>query len=186
MPILNVSMRSQDLDLGVDAKKTFRLDRPYKFKYLKLLHIYHNISFDNIHNEEQETQMSNTILFGQLSFLNGQQSVYYENNGNTCIGHDGLICFGETTKDPHENTFRDSYKVLHGGKGLVYLNQPFSLQLFQLSGIDPSETNTDLDVYKATGSHLIQPITAEQFRGNLNSGGQYISLVFEYEEDTTK
>ena len=193
MPILNVSFRSQDMDLGSStsiAKKTFKLNRTYKFKYLKLLHIYHNIHFSNIHNEAQDTQMSNTILFGKLSFLNSQQSVYYENDivsGSPVVReHDGLICLGESVKEEHSNTFRDSYKVLHSGKDILYINQPFSLELHQLSGIDPTESNSDADVYNATGSHLIQPITQDQFRGNLNSGGQYISLVFEYEEDTKK
>ena len=193
MPILNISFRSQDMDLGGDdsiAKKTFKLNRTYKFKYLKLLHIYHNVHFSNIHNESQDTQMSNTILFGRLSFLNSQQSVYYENDivsGSPVVKeHDGLICLGESVKEEHSNTFRDAYKVLHSGKDKLYINQPFSLELHQLAGIDPADNNVDADVYNATGSHLIQPITKAQFRGNLNSGGQYISLVFEYEEDTSK
>ena len=61
MPILTVSMRSQDLDLGNDAKKTFRLDRSYKFKYLKLLHIYHNISFDNKIEKENNRYINNRV-----------------------------------------------------------------------------------------------------------------------------
>ena len=62
MPILNVSFRSQDMDLGAGtstAKKTFKLNRTYKFKYLKLLHIYHNIHFSNIHNTNHLLHKSN-------------------------------------------------------------------------------------------------------------------------------
>ena len=82
MPILNIAMRSQDLDGGDDAsnatriaKKTFNLQRTFRIKYLKLLHIYHNIEYANIHSEG-DSEMSNTILFARISFLNGNISIH--------------------------------------------------------------------------------------------------------------
>ena len=50
MPILNFSIRSQDIDFkdvaNTDerqAQKTIKLEQGLKLKYLKLLHIYHNL-----------------------------------------------------------------------------------------------------------------------------------------------
>ncbi len=190
MPILNFTIRSQELDNPADhttqiAQKTIKLNDTYKMKYFKLLHLYHNINFSNIHNEDDTSQMSNTIIFAKISFLNSQQSVFMETKDGELIQHNGMICLGETIKTPYENTFRDVYKVLHS-KGILYINQPFTVQLFQLGAKDPDADNTAVADYNATGSHLIEPITCDQFRGPLNEGGQYLSLVFEYEEDEGK
>ena len=53
MPILNFCIRSQDLDGSADAssdtrqaKKTIKLQDGYKMRFLKLLHVYHNIWYD--------------------------------------------------------------------------------------------------------------------------------------------
>lgn len=190
MPILAFSMRSQDLDNPIDhqtqtAIKTINLQKPFKMKYLKLLHIYHNISFTNIHDSTDVSQASNTILFAKLSFLNGQNAVFYESSSNETKEHLGMICLGETIPDPHKVTFRDTYKVLHS-KGILFLNQPFTVQLFQLRTIDTSTGNTNVATYNDSGSHEIVPITCSQFRGPLDSGGQSISFVFEYDEDQSK
>mgnify|MGYP003114713699 CR=1 FL=1 len=190
MPILSFTMRSQDLDNPTTdttqtARKTIKLREHYKMKYLKLLHIYHNINFTNIHDEEDVSQATNTILFSKISFLNGEQAIFYESDANDTRIHNGMICLGETVSEEHKTTFRDSYKVLHS-KGLLFIREPFSIELFQLRTSDPSATNSNIATYEATGSHLIKPITADQFRGPLNSGGQFISFIFEYEEDATK
>lgn len=190
MPILSFTMRSQDLDnpsthTTQTAKKTIKLRDHYKMKYLKLLHVYHNISFTHIHDEDDISQSANTILFAKLSFLNGEQAIFYESDANDTIIHNGLIALGETTTDANHTTFRDAYKVLHS-KGLLYIREPFSIELFQLRTSDPASTNDSVATYEATGSHLIKPITCDQFRGPVNSGGHFISFVFEYEEDPTK
>ena len=190
MPILSFSVRSQDIDNPTthttqSVKKTINLTDTYKMKYLKLLHIFHNINFTHIHDEDDTSQAANTILFAKFSFLNGNQAVFFEGPRNQPIIHNGLVCLGETVAKENETTFRDAYKVLHS-KGLLYIKEPFSVELFQLRAIDPSATNENLDTYNATGSHLIVPITADQFRGPINSGGQFITFVMEYEEDSSK
>jgi len=55
MPILNFTVRSQDIDnkdaaadSTAPAKKTIRLEQHLKIKYLKLLHIYHNLDNSNM------------------------------------------------------------------------------------------------------------------------------------------
>ena len=55
MPIINFTVRSQDLDYKDDsltdtriARKTIRFERSFKMKYMKLLHIYHNINNVNM------------------------------------------------------------------------------------------------------------------------------------------
>lgn len=181
MPILSITMRSQDLDNTNNAEKTIKLEQTYKMRYMKLLHIYHNI--DNANISDSSGTSTNSILFAKIDFLNGQNAVYTEINNNEVIEHNGMICLGETIKDSNTSTFRDAYKVLHEGKDLLYINQPFKIQLFKLESVDVAEGNTDLQVYKDSESHLIKPITQDQFRGNLNSAGQYLSLVFEYQED---
>tara|TARA_R100000951_G_scaffold436_1_gene2060 strand:- start:1609 stop:2181 length:573 start_codon:yes stop_codon:yes gene_type:complete len=190
MPILSFTVRSQDLDNPSDhttqvATKTIKLPKTYKMKYLKLLHCYHNINFTNIHNEDDVSQQSNTILFASFGFLNGQNAVLFENDNNEVYEHSGLVCIGETVDKPNTCSFRDTYKVLHS-KELLYLREPFKITLFQLRCRDPTDTNSDIDVYNATGSHKIVPITVDQFRGPLTSGGQFISFVFEYEDDQSK
>jgi len=184
MPILAISMRSQELDAGTRAKKTIKLEGTYKLRYLKLLHIYHNIDNNNI--SDAQGQSRNTILFARIGFLNSQQALFTEIKDGQVVEHSGLICLGETIKDEHSNTFRDAYKVLHDGKDLLYINQPFEIELFKLESKDPATANTDEAIYEATGSHLIEPITKDQFRGNLDSAGQYISFIFEYQEDPSK
>lgn len=190
MPILSFTMRSQDLDNPAShttqtAKKTIKLRDTYKMKYLKLLHIYHNLNFSNLHNEDDISQAENTILFAKISFLNGEQAILYESDANDTIIHNGLVCLGETVGDAHKTTFRDCYKVLHS-KGILNIKEPFSIELFQLRSVDPAATNSDIAVFEATGSHLIEPITCDQFRGALNSAGQFISFIFEYEQDSSK
>ena len=85
MPILNMCIRSQDLDGAADAasdtrqaKKTVKLQDGYKMKFLKLLHIYHNIN--NTAITDAEGTSDNTILFARISFLNGNNSVFFEFN----------------------------------------------------------------------------------------------------------
>ena len=80
MPILNFSIRSQDLNNNADpdgstriAEKTIKLEKTFKIKYLKLLHIYHNVSNANISDDEGTSE--NTILFAKISFLNVDNSV---------------------------------------------------------------------------------------------------------------
>ena len=178
MPILNITMRSQDLDGGDDstnnnrlAKKTFNLQRTFRIKYLKLLHIYHNMEYINLHSDG-DSDMSNTILFARISFLNGNNSVFYEN-----LVENGI---------PTTNVFKDMFKVLHDGKEHLYINQPFTIELFKLDSRSPSTDNTNLATYNSTTSHLIVPITQEEFRGDLDSNGQMISFIFEYNEDMKK
>jgi len=184
MPILAINMRSQDLDAGDRAKKTIKLENTYKMRYLKLLHIYHNIDNQNISNGEGTSR--NGILFARIGFLNGQNALLTEIQDRQVIEHAGVVCLGETTKEADSNTFRDCYKVLHDGKDLLYINKPFEIELFKLESVDPAHDNTDEAVYNATGSHLIKPITKTQFQGALDSPGQYISFIFEYTEDTSK
>jgi len=190
MPILSFTMRSQDIDNPSNhttqtATKTIKLREHYKMKYLKLLHIFHNINHTNIHDPDDISQATNTILFAKLSFLNGKNAVFFEGPRNQPIMHNGLVCLGETVAKEHETTFRDAYKVLHS-KGVLYIKEPFTVELFQLRALDPSATNESLSTYNATASHLIVPITADQFRGPINSGGQFITFIFEYEEDESK
>ena len=97
-----------------------------------------------------------------------------------------MICLGETVKGEGESVFKDLYKVLHDGKQLLYINQPFEVSLFKLIAKDPTSGNTDIPTYNATGSHKIEPITIQEFRGGLGSAGHYLSLTFEYQEDEKK
>ncbi len=191
MPILNLTIRSQDLDFSTDktpddriAQKTFKFERTYKMKYLKLLHVFHNINNTDISNGQGTS--NNTILFAKISFLNAGNSVYYESDGKTTIEHAGTICLGETTRDGNTSTYKDMYKVLHNGDQTLYLNQPFTIQLFKLEAVDVADGNTNLATYNDSKSHLIKPITIHEFRGGLDSGGQYLSLTFEYNEDYKK
>ena len=191
MAILNFTIRSQDIDhkdaVADDTravKKTIKLEQHLKIRYLKLLHIYHNLDNSNI--SDGEGTSNNTILFAKISFLNGKNSVFFEYDEGKTIEHAGMICLGETIKDENSSVFKDLYKVLHDGKELLYINQPFSIELFKLVSVDPAVENTDVSVYNTTKSHKIQPITIPEFRGGLDSAGQYISFTFEYQEDTTK
>ena len=203
MPLLTFTMRSQDLDGGhvadngtQHAKKTIRLERPFKMKYLKLLHIYHNISYTSIHNTANESTMGNTILFAKISFLNSNNSIVYESviesdgvfrpSKSSIREHNGFICLGETIKEENMNTFRDAYKVLHDGQDKLYINAPFTIELYQLGGKDPAHDNESLSDYNDMSSHLIEPVTQDQFRGPLNQGGHYVSFIFEYVEDYQK
>ena len=190
MPILSFTMRSQDIDNPADhtsqtATKTINLKQTFKMKYLKLLHLYTNISYTEIHDGDQISQAENTILFAKISFLNSKQSQYFESVGGELREHSGMICLGESVSDPHKTTFRDAYKVLHS-KGTLYINEPFTIQLFQLRSLEASPTNSDVATYNAVDSHSIVPITCSEFRGSLNGPGQFISFVFEYDDDESK
>ena len=192
MGILNFTIRSQDLDFSVDAvasdgrqaQKTIKLQDTYKMKYLKLLHIYHNIN--NINISDGEGTGANTILFCQISFLNANNSVFIEMDGTKTREHAGMLCLGESVKDENECVFKDLYKVLHDGRELLFINQPFTIKLFKLTSKDPDADNTDIATYNSTGSHLIEPITIKEFQGDLAESGQFLSLTFEYQEDTKK
>ena len=192
MPILNFSIRSQDIDFkdvaNTDerqAQKTIKLEQGLKLKYLKLLHIYHNLNTANISNEEGTG--NNCIIFCKISFLNAKNSLFLETSEGKTIEHAGMICLGESVKDVHSSVFKDLYKVLHDGRQLLFINQPFTVSLFKLVAKDPSEaTNTDISVYNSTESHKIVPITIPEFRGDIAGPGQFLSLTFEYQEDEKK
>jgi len=190
MPILSFTMRSQDIDNPADhtsqtAIQTINLKQSFKMKYLKLLHLYTNISYTEIHDGEEISQAENTILFARISFLNSKQSQYFEVVNGEIIEHSGMVCLGESVADPHKTTFRDAYKVLHS-KGTLYINQPFTIQLFQLRSLDPGATNSSVATYNAVKSHTIVPLSCSEFRGALNGAGQFVSFVFEYDDDETK
>ena len=191
MPIINFTVRSQDLDYKDDsltdtriARKTIRFERSFKMKYMKLLHIYHNIN--NVNMGSNSAQNSNTIIFCKISFLNGNNAVYYETIDGVVKEHNGLICLGETVKNEHETTFKDCYKVLHDGKETLYVNQPFTVEFYKLDAVDASSGNALLATYNSTNSHTIQPVSINEFRGGMDSAGQFISFTFEYTEDYTK
>ena len=190
MPILSFTMRSQDIDNPDDhtsqtAIQTINLKQTFKMKYLKLLHLYTNISYTEIHDGDEISQAENTILFARISFLNSKQSQYFEVVNGELIEHSGMVCLGESVADPQKTTFRDSYKVLHS-KGTLYINQPFTIQLFQLRSLEAGATNSSVATYNAVESHTIAPITCSEFRGSLNGPGQFVSFVFEYDDDETK
>jgi len=190
MPILSFTMRSQDIDNPADhtsqtAIQTINLKQSFKMKYLKLLHLYTNISYTEIHDGDEISQAENTILFARISFLNSKQSQYFEVVNGEIIEHSGMVCLGESVADPHKTTFRDAYKVLHS-KGTLYINQPFTIQLFQLRSLDPGATNSSVATYNAVKSHTIVPLSCSEFRGALNGAGQFVSFVFEYDDDETK
>ena len=191
MGILNFSIRSQDLDNNADpdgsiriAEKTIKLEKTFKMKYLKLLHIYHNITNANISDDEGTSE--NTILFAKISFLNTENTVFYEHKNNQVIEHGGMICLGETVKEEGSSVFKELYKVLHDGKQILFLNQPFTIQLFKLQAADPAVDNTSVATYNSSESHLLKPINISEFRGPLDSAGQYVSFTFEYSEDYSK
>ena len=212
MPILQLSMRSQDLDGGNvftatsefnPAKKTFRLNETYKFKYLKLLHVYHNLASANLIDGGGS---ANTIIFVKLSFLTSGQSVFFESKhtknadedailGSTIESESGLLCLGKTTDEINTIEFRDMYKMLHNdAKNPLVLNQPFTIELFKL--IDRQSTSNivaasgltaaNITTYNLVDSHVIVPITQSEFRGGYDGIGQFINMIFEYTNDDTK
>lgn len=209
MPILQLSMRSQDIDGGNDvgnklliAKKTFRLNKTFKFKYLKLLHVYTNIATQNIINGGD---MANTIIYARISFLNEGHSVFYENShklndsgnivSNDMESNGGFLCMGKSVDSVNTIDFRDMYKLLHqDSKKLLYINQPFTIELFKLDDAsddtnqitDAGLTASILETYNKLDSHKISPITQDEFRGSLDGPGQFIKLIFEYAEDDSK
>ena len=209
MPILQLSMRSQDLDGGNDvnnngsiAKKTFRLNKTFKLKYLKLLHVYTNINSANIINGGD---MANTIIFAKISFLSDYHSVFYENthlldgsgniNGNTMESNGGFICLGKSVDSANTIDFRDMYKMLHqDAKKPLYINQPFTIELFKLADASDDTngipegglTANILQTYNKLDSHKLTPITQGEFRGATDSAGQFIKLIFEYADDDKK
>ena len=127
------------------------------------------------------------VIFTSTGTNGGGNGKVVEASNNSVIReHQGLVCLGETIKDANTNTFRDAYKVLHDGGSNLYLNQPFRIDLFKLETVDPSVSNSVQSEYDSTNSHLVKPITKSEFRGGLDSGGQYISFVFEYKEDYKK
>ena len=191
MGILNFSIRSQDIDfkdaVAADtrqAKKTIKLEQGLKLRYLKLLHIYHNI--DNTNITDGEGTSNNTVLFCKISFLNSKNSLFIESSGGSTIEHAGLLCLGTTIEDEHKCVFKDLYKVLHDGKQLLFINQPFEISLFKLTSKDPADANTNINTYNNTDSHKIEPLTIGEFRGGLDSPGQFLSMTFEYQEDESK
>ena len=183
MGILNFSIRSQDIDFKDEvagdtrqAKKTIKLEQGLKLRYLKLLHIYHNI--DNTNITDGEGVSNNTVLFCKISFLNSKNSLFIESSGGSTVEHAGMLCLG--------TTIEDLYKVLHDGKQLLFINQPFEISLFKLTSKEPADANTNITTYNNTDSHKIEPLTIGEFRGGLDSPGQFLSMTFEYQEDESK
>jgi len=118
MPLINIVLQG-DLSHNV-----IKLDRPYKFRHLKLLHLYHNInsmSFDNTTARENGAVSTHInahqrVLLAKINFINSENSQTYfieqdtNNNENTSDTH---ICLG-LTKHNKDSTmiFKDLYKVI--------------------------------------------------------------------------
>jgi len=118
MPLINIVLQG-DLSHSV-----VKLDRPYKFRHLKLLHLYHNINsmgFDKSTVREDGTASahindSQRVLFAKINFINSENSQTYfiepdtNNNENTSDTH---ICLGLTKHNKDKTMiFKDLYKVL--------------------------------------------------------------------------
>ena len=84
------------------------------------------------------------------------------------------------------NDCKDCYKILHDGKETLYINQPFTVEFYKLDAVDAAVDNELLAIYNSTESHTIQPISINEFRGTMDSAGQFISFTFEYTEDYKK
>lgn len=121
MAILSFTIKGNDIGL-IDGKR-IKLDRHRKLKYLKLLHIYHNLETSNLSTEDDRDQQR--VLFCSLSFLNTDE-VYNATEENT------LLNVG-STKHTADGTIvnRDLYKVLYNG-GCKYINSDIVVKFFYL------------------------------------------------------
>jgi len=129
MPILNIVLR------GDLSSQRIKFDRSYKFRTLKLLHIYHNINSKAFsttqHRPELDTPSSlltkdtkikdhQRLLFAKLSFINhdNSQTLFIEPNSNAGLQSaltitDNHICLGQAKHNSsNELQFKDLYKVL--------------------------------------------------------------------------
>jgi len=118
MPLINIVLQG---DLSHNVVK---LDRPYKFRALKILHIYHNINsmtFDPKTVREDGTASAHInehqrVIFAKINFINSENSQTYfieDNENNTENSSDTHICLGLTKHNKDKTMiFKDLYKVI--------------------------------------------------------------------------
>jgi hypothetical protein len=120
MPLINIVLQG-DLSHNV-----IKLDRPYKFRHLKLLHLYHNVNsmtFDPKTAREDGTASSHInehqrVMFAKINFINSEnsQTIFIEPDKNTGLGEndsDTHICLGLTKHNKDKTMiFKDLYKVI--------------------------------------------------------------------------
>ncbi len=123
MPILNIVLQ------GDLTKQKVKLDRRYNFKFLKLLHIYHNINsklFSKTAYRDNGLVDSNIqdhqrLIFCKMNILNADNCDTYIIDPDLSAGDqnnitDSQICFGLTKHNTDANSvFKDLYKVLISG-----------------------------------------------------------------------
>ena len=121
MGILSFTVKGSDIGLNDGA--IVKLDRHRKIKYLKLLHIYHNLETANLSIEDDRDQQR--IIFCSLNFINSDE-VYNATEENNFLTIGG-------TKHSSDGTIvnRDLYKVLYNG-GCKYLNSDIIVKFFYL------------------------------------------------------
>lgn len=155
MGILSFTVKGNDIGL-IDGKR-IKLDKHKKLKYLKLLHIYHNLETSNLSTEDDRDQQR--ILFCNFSFINTDE-VYNATEENTFLTVSG-------TKHSSDGTVinRDLYKVLYNG-GCKYLNDDIIVKFYYL----------DHDAN-------IKQLTSDDVVGSSDEGNtSYFSFTFEYQE----
>ncbi len=129
MPILNIVIR------GDISSQRIKFDRSYKFRTLKLLHIYHNINSKafstsqhrpeldvpgSINTKDSNIKDHQRLIFAKLSFINhdNSQTLFIEPNSNAGLQSDKTItdnhiCLGQAKHNSsNELQFKDLYKVL--------------------------------------------------------------------------
>tara|TARA_R100000951_G_scaffold39063_1_gene32945 strand:+ start:4585 stop:5064 length:480 start_codon:yes stop_codon:yes gene_type:complete len=155
MAILSFTVKGADIG-KIDGHRV-KLHRSMKIKYLKLLHIYHNIETSNLSTEDDRDQQR--VIFASLNFVNSDE-VYNSTEENN------FITIGGTKHDTSgQITNRDLYKVLFNG-GCKYLNQDIIIKFYYL--------DHDAQIKQFTASDVV----AVGADGN----SSYISLSFEYTE----
>lgn len=155
MPILSFTVKGTDIGLSDGVR--IKLDKHKKIKYLKMLHIYHNLETSNLSTEDDRDQQR--VLFCNLNIINTDE-VYNATEENTFLTIGG-------TKHATDGTIvnRDLYKVLYQG-GCKYLNEDIIVKFYYL--------DHDANIKQFTSSDVVG--TSDE--GNTS----YFSFTFEYTE----
>jgi len=145
MPCLSLLAKGDELV----GSKVFRLRRPIRVKFLKLLHAYTNIDSADFKSGSTGTRLQERLLFVRFNFIN------FDMYDNFTEGH-SYISIGASKCGGKSMLVRDLYKVLIDKEGnvlqgdlkmeVLYLDSKGEMKPLTLEDVNHTHSSTKADL----------------------------------------
>jgi hypothetical protein len=189
MPLLTITLKGDQL-----RKHTVTLHHPLNLRYLKLLHVNHNVTSVDLKVKTTvdvstgaisgETDPKNQVLlYAKMACLTAHDVLYHENRAGVTAEHT-VFAIGPSSEAQGAAQWRDITKLLSSRP--LQIHQPFRVEIYLH---DPSVKSVSYDAgrseYSIGGYHdALRPIDELLGDGTFNERC-FVELTFQYDEYDT-